>query len=172
MPRTLISAGPVNAVAAALRRAGGTVAWVTTPIEETGPGFKAVFGEKQARMYEAEGRPDGPSRTLWHELDVQDADIRTTKKGASAFFPGKCDVHERLQQRGIEELLIAGAMTNVCCESSARDAVELGYAVTMVSDALIGQSFGLHEASLATFFRVFGDVRPTREVLDLLTQAH
>ena len=59
-------------------------------------------------------------------------------------------------------------MTNVCCESSARDATELGYEVTMVSDACHGHSYGLHEASLATFYRIFGDVRPSSEVVELI----
>jgi nicotinamidase-related amidase len=65
-------------------------------------------------------------------------------------------------------VLIGGLVTNVCCESSARDACELGYQVTMVSDALVGHQFGLHEAALATFFRIFGDVRPSTEVVELL----
>lgn len=90
------------------------------------------------------------------------------KARASAFFPGNCDLHDRLAARGIEHILVGGLATNICCESSARDACELGYRVTMVSDALVGNSFGLHEASLATFFRIFGDVRPSREVIDLL----
>ncbi len=101
-PRTLISAEPINSIATTLRGTGGVVAWVTTPVDATNPGFRAVFGEERARMYEQENKPGGPAWTIW---------------------PG-----------GINTLLIAGAMTNVCCESSARDAVELGYAVIMVSD--------------------------------------
>jgi hypothetical protein len=41
----------------------------------------------------------------------------------------------------------------------------------MVSDALIGNAWGLHEASLSTFFRIFGDVRPSREVIAMLRGA-
>jgi len=63
-----------------------------------------------------------------------------------------------------------GAVTNICCESSAREAAELEYKVIMVSDALSGQAHGLHEASLATFYRIFGDVRPAGEVMTLLVQ--
>lgn len=40
---------------------------------------------------------------------------------------------EMLEPRSIDTLLIAGAVTNICCESSARDAVELCYKVIMVS---------------------------------------
>ena len=58
-------------------------------------------------------------------------------------------------------------MTNICCESSARDAGELDYKVIMISDALSGQAHG-HEATLATFYRIFGDVRPSEDVIRLL----
>ena len=42
----------------------------------------------------------------------------------------------------------------------------------MISDANVGHSFGLHEASLATFYRYFGDVRPSDEVIRMLTEAN
>jgi len=38
----------------------------------------------------------------------------------------------------------------------------------MISDALSGQVHGLHEATLATFYRIFGDVRPSEDVIRLL----
>ena len=38
----------------------------------------------------------------------------------------------------------------------------------MVSDAMQGHVHGLNEAALATFFRVYGDVRPYTEVLELI----
>jgi nicotinamidase-related amidase len=59
-------------------------------------------------------------------------------------------------------------VTNICCESSARDAAELEYKVILISDALSGHAHGLHEATLATFYRTFGDVRPSEEVIRLL----
>lgn len=159
----------INRLADTVRRAGGSVAWITTPIEKASAAFQAVYGEELAQKYEREGAVGGKARTLWHELNTQPGDIQTTKTGNSAFFPGKSDIHERLQARGITTLLIVGAVTNVCCEASARDAAELGYEVTMVSDALWGHANGLHEASLATFFRNYGDVRPSHEILALLS---
>lgn len=159
---------PVNAVAAAVRGHGGVVAWVRTPIQRASARFRALYGEDTARMYEREGAPDGAAGTIWHELDVCDGDLAAVKSGSSAFFPGNCDLHDRLAGRGIETVLIAGAVTNVCCGSSARDACELGYQVVMVSDGLVGQSFGVGEAELATIFRCFGDVRPSGDVIELL----
>ena len=158
----------VNAVADALRARGGTVAWVTTPIREASPNFIALYGEAFARMHEAASGPQGDATTVWRGLRLADGDILAEKAGASAFFPGRCDLHERLRARGIEALLIAGMVTNVCCESTARDATELGYRVTMISDALWGHKQGQHDATLATFYRNFGDVRPTEDVVGLI----
>ena len=158
----------INDVARTLRNSGGTVAWVTTPIQQATANFRAIYGPELTAMYEAEGTQNGKAREVWHELDVNPADIHATKAGSSAFFPGKSDLHEQLQQKGIDTILIAGAVTNVCCEASARDAAELEYKVTMVPDLLWGHGNGLHEATLATFFRNYGDVRPYAEILLLL----
>jgi nicotinamidase-related amidase len=73
-----------------------------------------------------------------------------------------------VRRGGVDTVLIAGTVTNVCCESSARDAAELEYKVILVSDALSGHAHGLHEATLATFYRIFGDVRPSQEIIQLL----
>lgn len=158
--------GPVNAVAAAVRAAGGTVAFVTSSIPSP-DGLTANLGEALATSY-YEAFVSGAGTRLAAELDVRPEDLRAVKARASAFFPGNCDLPDRLRDRGIEDVLIAGLATNICCESSARDASELGFRVTMVCDALVGNAWGLHEASLATFFRMFGDVRPSTEVVALL----
>lgn len=158
----------INQLATAVRAYEGVVAWVTTPIQKASPNFRALFGEATSNMYEEEGKPDGEGRTLWHELDAKPSDIYTSKKNSSAFFPGTCDLHERLQKLSIDALLIVGVVTNVCCYATAIDGAALGYKVIMVSDAMQGQSYGLGEAHLATFFRVYGDVRPTNEVIQLI----
>lgn len=64
--------------------------------------------------------------------DVQEGDIRSIKTRHSAFVPGHGDLHQQLQERGIENLLIGDTVTNFCCETSARDAMMLDYRVAMV----------------------------------------
>lgn len=157
----------INQIANVLRPQGGRVAYVTSSIGDP-IGLGQRLGSDLADTYVADTRPGAIGTQLAPHLESVEGDLRSTKLGASAFFPGRCDLHDRLQSAGIRSVLIAGTVTNVCCESSARDAMELGYEVTMISDANVGHSFGLHEASLATFFRFFGDVRPTADVLDLL----
>ncbi len=157
----------MNLISGELRAAGGTIAFVTSQIPEPADLARRLGAEVAAR-YAADSQPGGDGTILAPGLIVSPEDLRAVKAGASAFFPGRCDLHQQLQERGVGSLLIAGTVTNVCCESSARDACELGYQVTMVSDANVGHSFGLHEASLSTFFRVFGDVRPAADVVELI----
>jgi nicotinamidase-related amidase len=161
----------VNELAAAVRRAGGVVAWVMSHMPVMPKHFAAILGVEQATKYFNDGLPNGGGTTLWHELRPAAGDLFASKSGASAFFPGKCNLKEQLDPLGIDTLLIAGAVTNICCESSARDAAELDYKVILVSDALSGHAHGLHEATLATFYRIFGDVRPSTEIIDLLAAA-
>ena len=159
----------VNAVARAVRDSGGIVAWVLSTMPVMPANFTAILGVELATRYFNDGQPNGPGTQLWHELQRTQHDLLAFKSGASAFFPGKCDLNEQLNPLGINTLLIAGAVTNICCESSARDATELGYKVTLISDALSGQAHGLHEATLATFYRIFGDVRPSSDIIKLLS---
>jgi nicotinamidase-related amidase len=158
----------VNALARAVRQSGGIVAWVLSRMNAMPKHFSAILGVELATRYLKDGQTDGPGTRLWHALQREESDLVAVKSGASAFFPGKCNLQEQLDARGIDTVLITGAVTNICCESSARDAAELEYKVIMVSDALSGQAHGLHEATLATFYRIFGDVRPSEEVIRLL----
>jgi nicotinamidase-related amidase len=159
----------VNAVARALRVQGGVVAWVLSRNDVMSANFAAIVGVELATLYCNDALPGGPGSRVWPELDRKEGDLFTTKSGASAFFPGKCDLHEQLMPLGVDMLLIAGSVTNICCESSARDATELDYKVVMISDALSGHAHGLHEATLATFYRIFGDVRPSSQVIELVS---
>jgi nicotinamidase-related amidase len=158
----------VNVLAHAVRQSGGAVAWVLSRMDAMPKHFSAILGHALATRYVNDGQRGGAGTRLWHALQRDEADVVAVKSGASAFFPGKCDLKEQLDARAIDTILIAGAVTNICCESSARDAAELEYKVIMISDALSAQAHGLHEATLATFYRIFGDVRPSEEVIRLL----
>ncbi len=165
-------ADPINEATKTVRSAGGVVAWVRPgPVRASETIIAEIVGQTRAQLFAANADPENPLSHLWSALEVHEIDLQATKAGWSAFFPGKCDLDEQLQELGIRNLLIAGTVTNVCCESSARDAVELGYRVTMLSDANLGHSYGLHEASLATFFRIFGDVRPVSDLPQIFAQA-
>jgi len=152
-----------------LRAAGGTVVWVLPSVEASTSAVKQeFFGNEVAHIYNSAPGSGSLDKRLWHEFDVQPNDLVVEKSASSAFFPGYSPLHAMLQEKGIDTVLITGTVTNVCCESSARDASTLGYRVIMVADANAGVSDQSHNATLHTIYRSFGDVRPTEEVVGLI----
>jgi ureidoacrylate peracid hydrolase len=73
-----------------------------------------------------------------------------------------------LSQNGIDTLVIVGTATKVCCESTIRDGMMMNYKCIMVSDANACRTDEEHNATLATVATLFGDVRPTDEVITML----
>ncbi|HWE18759.1 MAG TPA: isochorismatase family cysteine hydrolase [Hyphomicrobiaceae bacterium] len=155
-------------LASALREAGGTVAWVLPAAGAPSAVADEFFGPQVAEMFRRSAG-EGPLRSrVWNELDVKEADLLVEKTASSAFFPGRCPLPDLLKVRDIETVLITGTVTNVCCESSARDAGTLGYRVIMVADANAARRDQDHNAALYTIYRTFGDVRTTEEIVGLI----
>lgn len=153
-----------------LRAAGGVVVWVLPALETRVSDVKReFFGDKVADMYNKSAGSGSLNERIWHEFDVLPDDLIVEKSSSSAFFPGYSPLHSMLQEHNIDTVLITGTVTNVCCESSARDAKELGYRVIMVADANAAVSDQSHNATLHTIYRSFGDVRPTQEVIELIS---
>ena len=61
-------------------------------------------------------------------------------------------------------MVIAGIATNVCCESTARDAFARGFRVIVLSDATATGSAEVQEASLKTLGLAFGYVVSSEEL--------
>ncbi|ONK12661.1 isochorismatase family cysteine hydrolase [Streptomyces sp. MP131-18] len=158
----------IGQLARALRAAGGTVAWVLPGPGERSPAQEEFYGPRVAARYRASGGTGPLPGRLWSGCTVEDGDLLTEKTAASAFFPGRCPLPDLLRERRADTVLITGTVTNVCCESSARDASTLGYRVVMVADANAARCDRDHNATLHTVYRSFGDVRPTAEVLGLI----
>ena len=160
-------------LAAMLRTAGGIVVWALPTVDTRISDVKReFFGDKVADMYNRSAGSGSLNERIWHEFDVLPDDLIIEKSSSSAFFPGCSPLHSMLQEHNIDTVLITGTVTNVCCESSARDARELGYRVIMVADANAAVSDQSHNATLHTIYRSFGDVRPTEEVIGLIASAN
>lgn len=172
LPHTRGVLPPIVALAGALRAAGGTVAWVLSPGAGTAPTPATVefLGEQVATAYATSGGTGSLRERLWPGFEVHPEDLLVEKTAASAFFPGRCDLPQLLQDRGVDTVVVTGMVTNVCCESSARDASTLGYRVVFVADANAAGNDAAHNATLNTIYRTFGDVRTTAEVLELIQE--
>jgi ureidoacrylate peracid hydrolase len=162
----------INRLAAATRGAGGTVIWI-----------RAIYGDDAPRTWKSymeflspeflrdmlNALTDGhEGAELWHGLDVQPGDQHMIKRRFSALIQGSSTLGEFCQQAGIDTLIITGTATNICCESTARDAFMLSYRTLVVSDANATVSDEAHNASLNALFTRFADVFTTDEVIGLL----
>jgi ureidoacrylate peracid hydrolase len=98
---------------------------------------------------------------IYRGLDVKPADMVVQKWRFSAFLPESSDVAVRLRVAGCDIVLITGTVTNVRCESSARNAMIMNFHTIMVSDGNTALSDEEHNASLVNFYITFGDVTDT-----------
>jgi ureidoacrylate peracid hydrolase len=87
------------------------------------------------------------------------------------FRPGSCDLHARLQQRGIDTLIISGAVSQVCCEATARNAMMMNYKVFFIADACATMTDAEQAGTLSAMAHTFCEVRDTRSVLGLIAAA-
>ncbi len=160
----------INRLAASLRQAGGLIVWIRTLFTEealrTVPHFHRIlmkpdrFEARCAALAE-----EAAGSALWPELDCRDEDLVVRKTRYSGMIQGAGDLDAVLRERGIEAVLVAGTMTNACCESTARDAMMLNYRTTMVHDANASLRDDEHAAALINFHLFFGDVVSTQDLL-------
>jgi nicotinamidase-related amidase len=159
----------VNRLAAGLRAAGGGVFWIRNTFDarcETEWSVMQEMVTAEARAKRAAAMAEGTmGNELWPTLDVRIGDEVVRKYRYSAFIQGASDLPERLRARGFDTVLITGTVTNVCCESSARDAMMLNFKTVMVSDGCAAVTDAEHAASLIAFYLQFGDVLTTDECI-------
>ena len=164
----------INQMAAKVRELGGRVAWVQLKAGEPDGSsvaqlyHKYFFSPEGAEGHRSSLTPGEWGYEICDELDVLDGDIRAWKTRHSAFVHGHGNLHEKLQEVGIENLLIGGTVTNFCCETTGRDAMMYDYRAVMVSDCNAARFPEDHSAGLTTFFQSFGDVYTSVEVIAVL----
>jgi ureidoacrylate peracid hydrolase len=159
----------INRLAAATRAAGGHVVWIKNATNDTRESWSVFHDwlmtpERRDRRYETMDTAHH-GHALWPKLDARPEDAQIVKKRFSAFIQGSSDIVPYLRGRGIDTLLIGGTATNVCCESSARDAMMLNFKVVMVPNALATHTDEEHAATLTSFYSFFGDVQTVDEAM-------
>lgn len=162
----------INRLTDGLRSLGARVIWVLHANSRVGNESDwdlffdhFVHGDVRDRTIESltPGR-----QAVWEGLTTHTSDVTVFKNRYSALIPGSSDLERILRSLDIETLLIAGTKTNVCCESTARDAMMLDFKVVMVEDCCASLSDDEHRAALETIIQQFGDVMTADEVLQRL----
>jgi ureidoacrylate peracid hydrolase len=163
----------INEISAAVRRAGGLVVYLMHTVTEQAVRdwsnhYDYFSRDDQVRTMIDTFTPGKAGHDLWHEMDVRPEDLRVDKLRYSAFVPGSSDLHDILTQREIDTLIVSGTVTNVCCESTARDASMMNYKVLFVSDATAAHTDEEHNSALSALTYIFADVRDRKSVIGLL----
>ena len=168
----------INALNARLRALGVAVFWVAhaNARRDDGasdwPGFFDHFVSDEARARTIAGlAPGADGQRLWPELEVADEDTLLFKNRYSALIAGSSPLEGMLRERGIDTLLIGGTKTDVCCESTARDAMMLDFKTVMIADCCAALTDEEHRDALETVIQQFGDVMSADEALAALGPA-
>lgn len=163
----------VNRISAALRVAGGLVVYIQNTFDaEAVRGWSVYFDyfcspSRRERMIAAFS-PGAAGHALWPGLDRREGDLVVPKRRFGAFAPGSSGLHEVLTARGIDTLIITGTASQVCSESTARDAMMLNYKVFFIADANATFTDDEHNATLSALALTFCDVVDTETMVGLI----
>jgi len=109
--------------------------------------------------------PDGWTE-LVPELNRQPEDHTVTKRTWGAFTG--TGLVEHLKKQGVTQVVIAGVATSIGVESTARQAHECGFNVTLAVDAMTDMNPDAHTNSIMRIFPRLGEIGVTKEILDRL----
>ena len=125
----------------------------------------------------APGRTEQPRRLatlpegftdLIPELNQQSGDIVVTKRTWGAF--PSTDLESQLKAKGVTQVVVVGVATGTGVESTARQAYEHGFNVTLAVDAMTDTRPEAHSYSLAHVFPRLGETGTAQEIIDLLAK--
>jgi ureidoacrylate peracid hydrolase len=160
---------PINKLTAELRKLGVPVIWVLHSNSRVGGKsdwelfFNTIVAD-EIREKTLESLA-AAKQSVWSGLVTAPDDHTVLKNRYSALIQGSSSLERVLRGMGVDTVLVAGTKTNVCCESTARDAMMLDFKVVMVEDCCAALSDDEHRGALENIIQQFGDVMTADEVL-------
>jgi nicotinamidase-related amidase len=103
---------------------------------------------------------------LLPELNQQPSDILISKRSYGAFLGTALD--KELRDRGVTQIVLAGVATSIGVESTARSAYDLGYNITLITDAMADLDPVNHAHSITKVFPRLGESGSTADLLAIL----
>ena len=161
----------INRMAEHLRGKGGLVVWLGMSAGHAGASDWPIYHDyfftpEKGANHRDQLSPGHNGHEFHKDLDIRDGDEIVFKNRFSPFIAGASNIEQVLALHDIENLVVAGTATNMCCESAARDAMMRDFKVIMVADANGARYEEDHLAGLTSFYQSFGDVRSTDEVIN------
>jgi len=136
------------------------------------PDGRDMILRRQQRDTDSRKQTERP--TLWAKGDMEHRIVSDLSpldyelvidKNASSPFNGT-GIDQLLRNLNVETLIIAGMATDMCVETTARDAADRGYNVIVVEDATATFFAEHHRAALSALARVYTKVWSTDQILD------
>jgi len=171
--------GPVvlerlNRLAAVCRQAGVAVIHTRFVLDPDGSDL-GVLSETSPPARDGLLNRDAPSAQLDEALVVREGDVILDKPRFGAFC--RTALEEILRARGIDTVIIGGVATNVCCETTAREAMQREFHVFFLSDGtaaadMPGASAAeLQKTSLVTLGFLFAQVLTVDDMIAKISAA-
>lgn len=167
-PSGLVTLGRINQLAAVCREAGVLVIHVSHVLRPDGSNM-GVLGVLHPEVRAGILRKGGPPTALHHALAIDTRDLLLEKPRYGAFHG--TDLELILRSRGIDTVIIAGIATNICCDTTAREATVRDFRVLFLRDgtATSGSSDcspeEMQAVTLATLNGAFGQVLSIDETI-------
>ncbi len=162
----------INHMAAECREIGVPVIWIRSHHPKGGSDWRHFFDHfvrpERREAAAAALSDDAPTSRFHPDMDIADEDYIVFKNRYSCLIPGSSSLERLLRSLGCDTLLLAGTKTNICVESTARDAMMLDFRVVVLSDATAALTDEEHQASLNVLIQEFADILVTAEVVDEL----
>jgi ureidoacrylate peracid hydrolase len=159
----------INRMAEACREVGALVIWIRSHHPKAGADWRNFFDhfvrpERQLSAAQALS-DDAPTSHFYPEMDIRVEDFIVIKNRYSCFIPGSSSLERLLRSQQRDTIILAGTKTNICVESTARDAMMLDFRVTVLSDATCTLSAAEHQASLDVMIQEFADIMVVDDVI-------
>lgn len=158
----------INRLNAAVRASGGHVIWIQTDgaldMCADWVSYQNRAGQANWQRRERELGRTGEGYPLHAGLRRQSADLDFVKTRFSAFLKAPVDMAGLLHQREIDRVIVCGTRTDVCCESTVRDAMMLNFDVVIATDAMSADSPEIHDAAIRAMSPRFALAQTVTEI--------
>ncbi len=151
-PNTAKIVPKINRWASFTRELGSKVVWIREQVGLYPGDWKHYYdfypGAKEVDFGLKVGNPGG---ALFSKLRKKKGDFEVVKNRFSPFAPSnpsQPNLDRLLRSNNIDTVIVTGTDTNICCDNTARDAMNLDYKVIVVDDACCSYDSRLHEATL------------------------
>ena len=163
----------INSLSAAVRKGGGTVVFTRHTTRDEPPYAMPTWHLAQPRLKELIDLfyPGTRAHEIDSRMDARPEDVIVDKYRYSALTHNSSRLNQVLAERDIDTVIVVGVATNCCCETTARDASQLGYKTFFITDATATLTDDEHNAALVNLGAIFADARSTRDMLDLCERA-